>query len=301
MSAQRALASLKVKGRASKTGYARAEYGRAWADVDQNGCDTRNDILRRDLSAITAATDRCIVLTGVLADPYQRATVTFQRGPGTSADVQIDHVVALADAWVKGAQGLTKTARTRFANDPLNLLATTSAMNAKKKSADAATWLPPRKDVRCDYVARQIAVKRIYQLWVTRAEHKAMAAILARCPGEPLPTARQAAPPDLAQPMPIPTTSTPGPTDPTTAPTSPTPSSTTTSPTGSPSTTSASPTTTVSTTTAAPTTTTTTAGTDPRFRTCADAKAAGYGPYTRGVDPEYNWYRDADGDGVVCE
>ncbi|WP_410468629.1 HNH endonuclease family protein, partial [Arthrobacter sp. A2-55] len=176
------LAGLPIKGRAPKTGYSRSEFGQAWADLDRNGCDTRNDMLNRDLTAKTfkPGTRDCVVLTGVLADPYTATTIDFVRGP-QSARVQIDHVVALSDAWQKGAQQLSLQQRTAFANDPLNLLAVDGPTNQKKGDGDAATWLPPNKSYRCEYVARQISVKATYKLWVTQAEHDAMARILGSC------------------------------------------------------------------------------------------------------------------------
>ncbi|WP_235013125.1 HNH endonuclease family protein [Arthrobacter sp. SLBN-100] len=126
----------------------------------------------------------CTVKTGVLADPYTGATIHFVRGTTTSSAVQIDHVVALSDAWQKGAQQLTADVRTAFANDPLNLQATDGPTNMQKGDGDAATWLPPSKGVRCEYVARQVSVKAKYSLWLTQAEHDAIANILAGCPGQ---------------------------------------------------------------------------------------------------------------------
>ena len=104
-------------------------------------------------------------------------------------EVQIDHVVALSDAWQKGAQKLSLTSRTAFANDPLNLLAVKGRLNSQKGDGDAATWLPPLKSYRCAYVARQVAVKAKYSLWVTTAEKAAIKSILDKCPGQLLPTA----------------------------------------------------------------------------------------------------------------
>lgn len=179
------LDSLPVKGRAPKTGYDRALFGQAWSDDvtvpgGHNGCDTRNDILRRDLTAVDLkpGTGGCVVLTGVLADPYTGTDIAFQRGRTTSREVQIDHVVALSDAWQKGAQQWDETTRRNFANDPANLQATSGPINEKKGDGDAATWLPPNKGYRCTYVSRIVQVKAAYGLWVTAAEHDAIAGIL---------------------------------------------------------------------------------------------------------------------------
>ena len=182
-SARAALGALAVKGRAPTTGYSRDKFGQAWQDVDRNGCDTRNDILARDLTriAFAAGSNDCRVLSGTLADPYSGHEIPFKRGPETSADVQIDHVVPLADAWQKGAQGWRPEVREAFANDPANLLAVDGPLNQEKGAGDAATWLPPHKPFRCRYVIRQVRVKAAYGLWVTAAERDAMARELDRC------------------------------------------------------------------------------------------------------------------------
>jgi hypothetical protein len=177
--------------------------------------------------------------------------------------VQIDHVVALSDAWQKGAQKLSPQKRTAFANDPLNLLAVDGPTNLRKGDGDAATWLPPNKAYRCQYAARQVAVKKRYGLWVTAAERDAIARVLRACPAQALP--RAGAVPlgggtKGALPSPSSTAAAPVPL----VPQQPT-------------------------------------RTDPQFPTCKAAVAAGYGPYVSGRDPEYGWYRDADSDGTVCE
>ena len=182
------LGGIPVKGRAPKTGYERAQFGPAWTDdVDvafgHNGCDTRNDILRRDLTATTLrpGTRDCVVLSGVLDDPYTGKRIAFTRGATTSSAVQIDHVVALSDAWQKGAQQIGPTRRRMFANDPLNLLAVDGPANARKGDGDAATWLPRNKAFRCRYVALQTHVKARYDLWMTAAEKDAISRVLAGC------------------------------------------------------------------------------------------------------------------------
>jgi hypothetical protein len=202
-----ALGTLPVKGRAPKTGYERDLFGPGWGDPDRNGCDTRNDVLARDLTGVTfkPGTHHCKVVAGTLADPYSGRTIRFVRGQGTSEAVQIDHVVAVSDAWQKGAQAWDAGRRAAFYNDPLNLLAVDGALNGQKGDGDAATWLPPAKGFRCTYVARQIAVKRGYDLWVTAAERDAMARVLSACPDQPLPDGGAAPPaPTSAAPAPQP-------------------------------------------------------------------------------------------------
>lgn len=179
------LETIPVKGRAAKTGYDReTQFGQAWADVDRNGCDTRNDILNRDL-ADTTKSGTCRVLTGVLADPYTATTISFTRGAATSSAVQIDHVVALMDAWQKGAQQLTQEQRVALANDPINLIAVDGPTNSRKGASDAASWLPPSKTFRCEYVARQVSIKAAYGLWMTSAEKAQIVSVLSTCPEQP--------------------------------------------------------------------------------------------------------------------
>lgn len=184
------LGELPVKGRAPRTGYDRAEFGQRWSDdvpvaLGHNGCDTRNDILRRDLRRVELkpGTRDCVVLAGVLEDPYTGKVIGFRRGPETSRAVHVDHVVALSDAWQKGARALDPDERRALANDPLNLLAVDGPANMAKGDGDAATWQPPNRAFRCAYAARQTAVKHRYRLWVTAAEAEALGRWLDRCGG----------------------------------------------------------------------------------------------------------------------
>ena len=182
--AMTALDRLGVKGKAPKTGYARTQFGSGWATA--GGCDTRNVILQRDLTNVVVSDD-CKVLSGVLDDPYTGKIIQFARGADTSAAVQIDHVVALSNAWQTGAQQLSHEQRVQMANDPLELIAVDGSANMKKSDGDAATWLPPNKAFRCQYIARQIAVKMKYSLYVTAPEKQAMQRVLASCPEQMLP------------------------------------------------------------------------------------------------------------------
>ena len=180
-----ALNKLEVKGRAPKTGYTRSQFPH-WSDPDRNGCDARNDILKRDLTDITfkVGTRDCKVIAGQLLDPFSGKVITFSN---TKVVIDIDHVVALSNAWQTGAAYFDKSVRTQIANDPLNLLAVDSKLNRQKGDGDAATWLPPNKSFRCEYVARQVAVKSKYKLWVTEPEKVAITKILSSCVGQKLP------------------------------------------------------------------------------------------------------------------
>ena len=177
------LAALPVKERASKTGYTREQFGAAWDDVDHNGCNTRDDILRRDLINLRfkAGTRACTVQSGTLEDPYTGKTIEFKRGKKSSSAVQIDHVVALSNAWQTGAQDIGEEKRRELANDPENLVAADGPANMQKSDADASDWLPGNTAYRCTYVARQVHVKAKYQLWVTADEKRAMENVLNSC------------------------------------------------------------------------------------------------------------------------
>lgn len=179
------LSTLPIKPRAPRDGYSReGQFGRTWLDVDRNGCDTRNDILARDLDD-TVVDSRCRVLSGILREPFSGDTIFFERGETTSALVHIDHVVALSNAWQTGASEISESQRVAFANDPLNLIAVSGRLNQQKGDSDAASWLPPETDYWCEYVARQVGVKAHYSLWVTQAEHDQMVRVLRGCPGYP--------------------------------------------------------------------------------------------------------------------
>lgn len=175
--------SLPVKGRAPKTGYNRAQFGSPWQDVDRNGCDTRNDILKRDLQAIVyrSGTNNCIILSGSIIDPYSGENINFTRGVVSSLELQIDHIVSLSNAWQTGASKLTLAQRTALANDPLNLLAVKGDLNSIKSDSDAASWLPPLKSYRCTYVGKQLVVKKKYHLWLTPSEKSSMLKVIKGC------------------------------------------------------------------------------------------------------------------------
>ncbi len=177
------LDTLEVRRASDFVGYNRSNFGEPWSDIDGNGCDQRNDILARDLMQ-TERNRHCAVLSGSFIDPYTGQELAFTRGAHSSQDVPIDHVVALAHAWVSGAMSLTEEERTHLANDPLNLQATGQTPNTNKSSKDASRWLP-QAGYRCEYVARQVSVKAAYDLWVTPQEKEAMGQVLKTCPEQP--------------------------------------------------------------------------------------------------------------------
>jgi ferredoxin len=152
--------------------YRRAAFGDAWTDDNtapggHNGCDTRNDILDRDLVDKTfTAIKRCptAVATGTLHDPYTNDTIPFTRGNQVGASVQIDHIVPLALAWDLGASDWTDDMRRRFANDPANLLAVQGQANQDKGDAEPADWMPPNHAFWCQYSVQFAAVLRGYAL-----------------------------------------------------------------------------------------------------------------------------------------
>ena len=176
------LEELEVKGRAPKTGYSREEFYDGWPTVD--GCNLRQRIIKREFGD-TAVLNGCDVVKGEFDEPYTGRHLVFENREEIIKGLQIDHVVALSDAWQKGAQYMEPEVRYAIATDPLNLLAVDGVANEKKSDGDAATWLPSNKRFRCQYVARQISVKYKYKLWVTEAEKMAMVKVLENCPNEP--------------------------------------------------------------------------------------------------------------------
>lgn len=257
------LSTLQVKGRAPMTGYDRDQFGQSWLDADRNGCDTRNDVLARDLNphVFEPGTHDCVVVTGDLADPYTNGHIRFVKGDGTLVDV--DHVVALGNGWVTGAFAWEIRKRAAFANDPLNLLAVDASANRQKGDGDAATWLPRNKDYRCSYIARQVTVKAKYGLWVTAPEKEAMQRVLSTCP-EQVVTPDSGAP--VVAPVNVPTPS--GPAEQ-----------------GSEWIGSASE---------------GSSNAEPYYANCDDARTAGVAPVRRG-DAGYGAHLDGDGDGSACE
>ncbi len=178
------LEKLEIKGRAPKTGYERSEFYASWPTID--GCSLRQRIIKREMgdTAVVSKDNNCDVISGEFDDPYTGEHKVFNEKSDFGSGIQIDHVVALSDAWQKGAQYKTADERYALATDPLNLLAVDSSANQNKSDGDAATWLPPNKKFRCQYVARQVSVKYKYGLWVTQAEHDAISNVLEKCPNE---------------------------------------------------------------------------------------------------------------------
>lgn len=163
----------------STAGYSRDQFGTAWTDDTtttwgHDGCETREEILRRDLRAITyrAGTHNCVVLTGILQEPYTSKTIAFTKA--RPLEVQIDHVMPLAYDWSQGAAGWTKAKREQIANDPLNLLAVDGPANNEKPASGPAEWMPPNRRVRCAYAVRFAQVSRKYKLPVQSQDKRAM-------------------------------------------------------------------------------------------------------------------------------
>jgi hypothetical protein len=183
-----ALAALPVVEKSTLDGYERGcgegegcVFGAAWADIDRNGCDQRNDVLHRDLTEVQVreGTHECVVVAGVLDDPYTGASVVFEKAD--AALVPIDHVVPLAAAWVQGAAAWPAEQRRAFANDLNNLMATTRAENSAKGDSTADEWVPSDLSYGCSYATVVITVKDRYALAVSPAESTALQSLLATC------------------------------------------------------------------------------------------------------------------------
>lgn len=161
-------------------------FGAAWTDDStapdgHNGCGTRDDVLREQMSNVTTKPgSRCIVISGVLHDTYTGKTIDFRKSNAMA--VQIDHMVPLALAWNEGANAWTQAKRTAFANDTkLNLTAVDGPANNAKSDKGPGQWLPPNKAYWCTYASRYIAVSAAYQLPVTLADKAGLMKALATC------------------------------------------------------------------------------------------------------------------------
>ncbi|MCS0637853.1 HNH endonuclease family protein [Streptomyces sp. LP05-1] len=182
---RRLVERLTTKGRGPKTGYERDKFGHAWLDtadgvpLARNGCDTRNDVLRRDgrQPAFRKGSD-CVVVSMTLHDPYTGKDIAWKKAE--AARVQIDHVVPLSYSWQLGAAHWPEAKRRQLANDPLNLLPVDGPTNGRKSDSGPAAWLPPDKTIRCAYATRFAQVALKYRLPVTAPDKQTM---LAQCAG----------------------------------------------------------------------------------------------------------------------
>jgi hypothetical protein len=175
-----------IPARPHRPGYQRGcargqacSFGPAWTDNTtgpggHNGCDTRNDILRIQLTQVGyRAGSRCVVVAGVLRDPYTRRTIRFAKAH--TAAVQIDHLVPLALAWDLGANTWSRSEREAFANDEhLVLLAVSGTANEAKGDSGPASWMPPNRAYRATYAERFVTVLAHYRLAVTAADKTAL-------------------------------------------------------------------------------------------------------------------------------
>ncbi|WP_225838178.1 HNH endonuclease family protein [Streptomyces sp. NK08204] len=183
--ARKLIEGLSTKGRGPKTGYDRDKFGYAWMDtadgvpLARNGCDTRNDLIRRDGHNLRfRAGSDCVVIAMTLYDPYTATVIEWRKQKAT--EVQIDHVVPLSYSWQMGSSHWPKSKREQLANDVLNLVPVEGRANSAKGDSGPASWLPPNKQIRCAYVVRFAQVALKYDLAVTRAD-KAM--MLKQCEG----------------------------------------------------------------------------------------------------------------------
>ncbi|WEV42677.1 HNH endonuclease family protein [Bifidobacterium sp. ESL0682] len=182
------LSTLTVDDHPNTYGYNRDSFGYNTTDDDGDGCTIRDDILKRDMTDVKyKAPSTCKVKYGTLQEPYTGKTIHFVRGKQTSAAVQIDHVVALENAWQSGAKKWDSAKKLQYGNDPYNLLAVDGPANQEKSSASAAYWLPSNRAFQCSYVARQVGVKQKYNLTVTTAEKQAISKVLRTCPAQEVP------------------------------------------------------------------------------------------------------------------
>ncbi len=180
------------------------------------------------------------------------------------SNFDVDHLVPLKEAWDSGANRWNSATRERFANDlgsPHSLIAVSRGSNRSKGARDPAEWMPPRQSYHCEYVYTWTLVKIRWDLTADRDEINALRNYGGDCLVSEMNFSSTVTEAEIVEGNPP---------EPEPEP-EPAPS---------------------------------TGGSgdlDPRFSSCGDAKSEGYGPYVEGVDPEYDWYRDGDSDGTVCE
>lgn len=162
--------------------YDREDFGGRWVDFDGTGCTSRQDVLRRDATEWVDADGDCQPEQLVIQDRFTGSAFVAL----SAADIDIDHVVSIHDAWLTGAQQWEVHDRVAFYQDKLNLVAVEGSVNRSKSNLNAAQWLPPYEAGRCEFAARQVSVKAKWDLGVTDAEQVALADVLATCPGQPL-------------------------------------------------------------------------------------------------------------------
>lgn len=182
------VASLPVTSAGPTAKYEREpQFGRAWIDVDGNGCDTRNDILKRDFESYVVFRGDCEVQTGVLNDPYTGTTIDFThtnafgKNTGDSQAVQIDHMIPLNWAWQNGAESWDQDTRILFANDPINLKAVEGKQNSSKSDQGPSAWWPAAQSYHCTYAVEFTSVLQKYELTIPVADQQALVATLASC------------------------------------------------------------------------------------------------------------------------
>lgn len=180
--AEAAVATLRIVEPLPLDDYDRDFFGPAWQKLEPHPCDTRNEVLETWLTDLTMGENHeCSVESGSFIDPYTGHYIEFFRGPETSAEVHIDHVVALADAWRKGASQWSSSAAQAFANDPLNLIPTQGWVNEEKGADDAAEWMPHNEGFWCFFAVQQVLVKDKYDIGVSDAELAELESALGTC------------------------------------------------------------------------------------------------------------------------
>lgn len=176
-------------------GYDREKYFGGWASNGCGSATTRDTILARDLKG-AVKNSKCQVTSGTLSDPYTGRTIQFRRGRNTSSVVQIDHVVALLDAWESGARDWDQAKRVEYANSPDVLLASDGPANMAKgsgldvngtslyrsqHSGAPDIWMPDNKAYRCDYMAKRATIKSKWGLTMTPREKQQTVSVLSQC------------------------------------------------------------------------------------------------------------------------
>jgi len=171
-----AIAELPVAGEV-RTGYDRDLF-RLWVDADGDGCSTRNEVLVQEAEEAPSVGSGCALTGGRWYSYYDGASQT------APADLDIDHMVPLAEAWDSGARSWASATREAYANDLgdyRTVVAVTDSVNQTKSDQDPAEWLPAQQ--QCRYLREWVAVKHRWSLSIDSAEKSALTSLASGCSG----------------------------------------------------------------------------------------------------------------------
>ncbi len=173
------VSSLKVRrNEKSIPEYSRDSLPTDWKDLDGNGCNTREDILKKYTSEYTGRFDGCKIKSGKFYDYYNGKFLRYDKSVDTGGGIQIDHIVAIGNAWISGGYKWGKDEWISYINDEEVLIPTSSKTNREKSDKDITEWKPANNSYLCTYAEKQVEIKDKYKLTVTEKEKAELKSIL---------------------------------------------------------------------------------------------------------------------------